>query len=97
MFYRYKDGVNYFVRRTFVSGSAVDADEIAQSDWNTDKLDGTGPSGIILDESKAQILWWDFEWLGVGTVRCGFVIDGLFRTCHVFNHAIVTGKQKSGI
>jgi hypothetical protein len=29
----------------------------------------------------------DFEWLGVGSVRCGFVIDGEFRTCHVFHHA----------
>jgi hypothetical protein len=29
----------------------------------------------------------DLEWLGVGTVRIGFVIDGNFHVCHRFNHA----------
>ena len=55
--------------------------------WNVDPLDGTGPSGYSLDISKSQILFMDFEWLGVGSVRCGFVINGEFCTCHVFHHA----------
>jgi len=50
-------------------------------------MDGTGPSGITLDITKSQIFWIDLEWLGVGSVRCGFVINGEFYTCHVFNHA----------
>jgi hypothetical protein len=29
----------------------------------------------------------DVEWLGLGTVRIGFVIDGKFVHCHSFNHA----------
>jgi hypothetical protein len=29
----------------------------------------------------------DFEWLGVGSVRCGFVIGGKFYVCHTFNNA----------
>jgi hypothetical protein len=29
----------------------------------------------------------DLEWLGVGTVRIGFVINGNFYVCHKFNHA----------
>jgi hypothetical protein len=54
-------------------------------------MDGTGPSGITLDISKAQILWMDLEWLGVGTVRMGFVINGQFYICHEWQHAnIVT-------
>jgi hypothetical protein len=50
-------------------------------------MDGTGPSGIVLDITKAQILFTDIEWLGEGTVRLGFVIDGAFILCHRFNHA----------
>jgi hypothetical protein len=50
-------------------------------------MDGTGPSGITLDLTKAQILFTDLEWLGVGTVRIGFVINGIFYTCHKFHHA----------
>jgi hypothetical protein len=76
----------YFVRRTYVSGSAVDT-PVAQIDWNGDKLDGTGDSGFTVDVTKAQIFWQDFEWLGVGSVRCGFVINGQVIICHTFQNA----------
>ena len=76
-----------FVVRTSTSGSVDDTGYVTQANWNTDKLDGTGPSGKTLDLTKAQILFMDFEWLGVGTVRCGFVIDGEFIICHKFHHA----------
>lgn len=72
--------------RSYVTGSAVD-NVIAQSSWNGDKLDGTGDSGVTLDPTKAQIFWIDMEWLGVGSVRCGFVIDGVPILCHTFHHA----------
>ena len=76
-----------FVLRSYISGTASDARTADQSSWNGDTLDGTGPSGITLDTSKAQILWMDFEWLGVGSVRCGFVINGQFILCHTFENA----------
>jgi hypothetical protein len=75
-----------FVRRSYVTGSIVNT-PVLQSNWNGDKLDGTGPSGITLDLTKAQILWMDLEWLGVGSVRVGFIINGQFIVCHTFNHA----------
>ena len=75
-----------FVERSSVSGALAET-KVAQSAWNYDKMDGTGPSGMTLDITKAQILWMDFEWLGVGTVRLGFVIDGKFILCHQFHHA----------
>ena len=75
-----------FVERSFVSGVLVNT-AVAQASWNVDKLDGTGASGITLDLTKAQILFMDLEWLGVGTVRIGFVINGNFYVCHKFHHA----------
>ena len=75
-----------FVERTLVPG-VVTENKVPQSQWSVDVMDGTGPSGRILDLSKAQILWMDIEWLGLGTVRMGFVIDGEFVLCHRFNHA----------
>jgi len=74
------------VRRSYTSGAAVDT-AVSQSSWNGDKLDGTGDSGYVLDLTKAQILWQDFEWLGVGSVRVGFVIDGQYIICHTFQNA----------
>lgn len=87
VFFQKIDGTLSFVLRSYVTGTASDARTVNQADWNGDKLDGTGPSGLTLDPSKAQILWMDFEWLGVGSVRCGFVINGVFILCHTFNNA----------
>jgi hypothetical protein len=75
-----------FVERSYVSGGLAET-RVAQSSWNADKLDGTGPSGLTLDTSKAQIFWMDIEWLGVGSVRTGFIINGQIIVCHIFNHA----------
>jgi hypothetical protein len=75
-----------FVERSSVSGSVAET-RVYQSDWSYDKLDGTGKSGFTLDPSKAQIFWVDIEWLGLGTVRAGFVINGQLIHCHSFDHA----------
>ena len=75
-----------FVKRSNVTGT-VTLSNVAQVNWNGDKLLGSGPSGLTLDITKAQILWVDMEWLGVGSVRMGFVINGIFILCHTFHHA----------
>jgi hypothetical protein len=75
-----------FVKRSLVTGVVTET-VVNQSAWSVDKMDGTGPSGVTLDITKAQILFMDIEWLGEGTVRLGFVIDGNFILCHRFNHA----------
>ena len=86
-YYLEQDGNNiYFVRRSFVTGSLVET-RIPQSEWNMDKLDGSGPSDVVLDLSKAQIMFSEYEWLGAGSVRLGFAIDGYFIIAHQFNHA----------
>ena len=87
VFFQKTGTTNAFVLRSKVSGSVSDARTVNQADWNGDKLDGNGASGITLDTSKAQILFMDFEWLGVGSVRCGFVINGEFIVCHTFHNA----------
>jgi hypothetical protein len=75
-----------FVERSLSTGSLVET-RVAQSDWNTDPLNGTGPSNLTLDPTKSQILWMDIEWLGLGTVRMGFIINGKYIHCHSFHHA----------
>jgi hypothetical protein len=84
MYFEVDGDTAYFVERSLSLGTTT---RVAQEDWNVDKLDGTGLSGITLNPSKAEILWMDIEWLGVGTVRIGFVIDGKFIHCHSFHHA----------
>jgi hypothetical protein len=87
VFIQQNDSTVSFVLRSYISGSVSDARIVTQNNWNGDKLDGTGDSGFTLDLTKAQILWMDFEWLGVGSVRCGFIIDGQYIVCHTFENA----------
>jgi hypothetical protein len=50
--------------------------------WNIDPMDGTGPSGINLDYTKAQLFVFDMEWLGTGRIRFGFYAFGKIQYCH---------------
>ena len=92
------DGTSLFlVIRSSASGSIVE-ERIAQAVWNGDRLNGaTGannPSGITLNPALTNIFWCDIEWLGVGNVRAGFIINGQFITCHTFQHANQSGNTK---
>jgi hypothetical protein len=57
----------------------------SQNNWNIDKMNGTGSSGINLDFTKAQLFVIDFEWLGVGRVRFGFYVYGKI----IYSHEIL--------
>ena len=87
----------YLVIRSSASGSIVE-ERIAQSAWNGDRLNGVpganNPSGITLNPALINIFWTDIEWLGVGNVRAGFVINGQFILCHTFQHANQSGNTK---
>lgn len=68
-----------FVIRSYANGSVVE-EVVNQSSWNIDTF-----SSLAFD--KTNIFITDLEWLGVGRVRAGFVVDGEVRWCHEFNHA----------
>lgn len=79
------------VIRSYSSG-VVTEDRVPQSLWNGDTLDGYGLSGIVLNPAVDQIFFTDIEWLGVGSVRTGFVINGQYIVAHTFNHANESGN-----
>lgn len=76
----------YIVERSNVTGVITET-KVPQSEWNYDTLTGYGPSGYTLDITKSHVFWLDMEWLGVGNVRTGFVINGQFFVAHIFQHA----------
>jgi hypothetical protein len=76
--------IAYFVRRSTAIDGLVREERVPQSQWEQ-PLNGTLPSLVTLDLTKSQILMIDLEWLGVGRVRVGFVIDGVTYICHTFN------------
>lgn len=63
---------------------------VAQSNWNVDTFDGTGPSGYTLSKTGPSLLFVERQWLGVGVVRMGAFYNTLFLTCHVFQNRSYT-------
>lgn len=86
--YLEQDGttINLVIRQQ-TGASTYDEERVAQANWNGDSLNGSGPSGITLDLTKSQIFYTAIEWLGVGSVFCGFIINGAYILAHTFNHA----------
>jgi hypothetical protein len=95
------NGALSFTIRTDVSGTPSDARRVYQSQWNIDTCNTTiagtdssainfGASGSFdLDITKTQIFFIDFQWLGVGRVRCGFVYNGEYVVAHEFYNSNV--------
>ena len=85
-----RSGTNYIMLRSeSLGGEPI---EIAQTQWNGDKFDGTGYTERTLNVSKTQIFWIDIEWLGVGDVRCGFIVDGKPVVAHTFHNDNIREK-----
>lgn len=74
------------IYRSSTSGAPVNQ-VVLQANWNLDRLNGTGPSGITLDPTKQQLVTIDFGWLGIDAVRIGFVFGNQIVYCHQFDFA----------
>jgi hypothetical protein len=74
---------------TVVSGLNQENDFILSSQFNVDKLDGTGPSGMIIDPQKGNVYQIGFQYLGFGNTK--FQIEdpetGYFTTIHEIKNA----------
>jgi hypothetical protein len=87
LFFELDNNILYVVIRSSTTGSVVNT-RVAQTNWNSDKLDGTGISDVNIDITKVQIWWIEFQWLGAGRVRFGiFGASGERIVCHQFNNA----------
>ena len=62
---------------------------VAQSSWNGDVMDGTGPSGMTLDPTKGNVYKIQYQWLGFGNIQ--FYIEnpstGAFQLVHTIRYA----------
>lgn len=64
-------GVDVPVLNNNIKATKVVDTKIPQEEFNVDKLDGTGPSGYILDPQKMQMIFIDYAWYGAGKIRYG--------------------------
>jgi hypothetical protein len=78
LYFEHNQGV-YYIK---ISSNSVITTSVSQSNWNIDKMDGSGPSGLTLNFINTQLFVIDMEWLGVGRVRLGFYAYGRIQYCH---------------
>jgi hypothetical protein len=64
--------------------------KIYQADWNEDKLNGLGESGLELISSDGSIVQIDFTWYGYGSIKYSFLIFNTItlRTQKVVVHTV---------
>lgn len=91
IFFQKKDNILSVVVRSKSTGVVTELD-IPQTSWNTDKLDGTGESGITLNDTFEQVFVIDIEWFGTGKVRTGVMFDGKIIYVHQFNFSNTENK-----
>ena len=77
------DGTTYNVvlRKTTAGGTAET--RIARANWNGDKLDGTGGSGLTLDFTKFQSMVIEYNWF-TGHAELKFIIGNYSHPIHQF-------------
>ena len=80
------DGTYYVATRRKDGASFIDT-RVARDDWNYDKLDGTGPSGIVADPTAIQHIVIEYEWYGAGQVEFKYIIDNNSFPVHRFDHS----------
>lgn len=89
-YFKMSNGVMNVGVRSKVTGSIVDND-IPQSQWNIDKLDGSGPSGITLNTNdlwnRQLIFIITYQWLGSGNVNFSLSINGKIIAIHRRYHS----------
>jgi hypothetical protein len=79
-------GTLSLVQRSNTTGTVIET-MYTQNEWNVDTCNGTGNSAFNISTANSQLWWCDYQWLGVGRVRTGFVHNGEFIVAHQITHS----------
>lgn len=83
------DGTYYVVCRRNTAAGIIE-ERVARADWNSDRLDGTGPSGITANPLAIQLMVIEYEWYGAGQVEFKFIINNNAYPVHKFEHGNIS-------
>lgn len=86
-FYFEDNGGDYACVFISSDGGIPYMERIARANWNGDKLDGLGESGITADPNAQQIVSFEYEWYGGGQIIFKYIINGMSIIIHTFNTA----------
>ena len=86
------DGGTYsYVLRNTTSGITTET-RVTRDDWNGEKFDGNGWTGVTADPSKQQMISINYEWYGAGTVDFAWLMKGETIKSHTFDNSNVQDR-----
>jgi hypothetical protein len=86
------DGGTYsYVIRSSTSGITTET-RVTRENWNGEKFDGNGWTGVTADPTKQQMISFNYEWYGAGTVDVAWLIKGETIKSHTFDHSNIQDK-----
>ncbi len=89
LFFEMYESTFNVVLRSKSTGSVIEY-KVPSTEWNHDRMDGSGgvfnPSGVMVDPTKDNIFWIDYQWLGAGAIRFGIYVNGKRVLIHSFDN-----------
>lgn len=96
IFFELNDQTFRVVLRSNTTGSVVDT-VIDQANFSKNKLNGSDARGFVIDLTKTNIYWMDFQWLGAGKIRYGvFRPSGERIVVHVIENSNINERTFMG-
>lgn len=80
------DGNYYCVIRRNTAAGVVE-ERVARENWNVDRLDGEGQSGLVGNPTAIQMVVFEYDWYGAGQVEVNWIINNNKYPIHQFNTA----------
>ena len=86
------DGGTYsYVLRSSTSGIVTET-RVTRDDWNGEKFDGNGYTGVIADPTKQQMISINYEWYGAGKVQFNWLMKNETIASHTFENSNTLDK-----
>ncbi len=84
-------GIYSYVIRTTTSGITTER-RVTREEWNGEKFDGNGWTGVTADPTKQQMVSITYEWYGAGTVDFNWLMEGETIRSHRFDNSNTLDK-----
>jgi hypothetical protein len=81
------DGGTYsYVIRSSTSGITTET-RVFRDEWNGEKFDGNGYTGVVADPTKQQMISINYEWYGAGTIQFAWLMKNETIASHTFDNS----------
>jgi hypothetical protein len=81
------DGGTYsYVIRSSTSGIVTET-RVTRENWNGEKFDGNGYTGVVADPTKQQMISINYEWYGAGIVQFNWLMKNETIPSHTFENS----------